>query len=279
MEVLIWELKLAMLVLSLLGYIFFVSHMNRKLEFEFIPVIVMSILANILLLAGYADLLKIVSWIIFASGILLLGIGVWRWRDEIRNNKSIIYLLILVFIFSFLVYDKKFIRPDDYSHWAIVIKRILTTDSLPAWPDKTIQYQSYPAGMACINYYFCLLMNDSNDWTMCLGQGIVMLCCVYSALAISKKKCWWHFLVLTVIGYGLIWHVNGPVSVYVDSVLALLAGSAFLMFHKNLEVDILNRLLTVKNHKFQDFHLLLLEFLFLHSLKRRYASCAISGLP
>lgn len=66
---LIWELKIVLLVISLLGYIYLVHLIDKKINFEFIPIFVISMIANIMLLSGYLGIMQWVRYIIYIGGI------------------------------------------------------------------------------------------------------------------------------------------------------------------------------------------------------------------
>jgi len=68
----LWEIKLLLFITSLSGYVFLWSSIDKKIKFEFIPIMVISAIANILLLFAYVGLLKPVSVVIYIGGFAAL---------------------------------------------------------------------------------------------------------------------------------------------------------------------------------------------------------------
>lgn len=225
----LWEIKLLLFITSLSGYVFLWPCIDRKIKFEFIPIVVVSVISNILLLFAYVGLLKPVSVVIYIGGFAALIYALYYKKNDIRIKYNYILFIIGAVVISFFVYGKMFNEHDSYSHYGIMVKRMLLHDALPDATDTVIIFKSYPAAMSCFMYMSCIF-NDGADWTMTATQAIVLVACVYSLLSVVKNNRILSYIYVVAVGYGMVFYCNFITSLMLDTIIPLLGAVAFLMF-------------------------------------------------
>src|SRR5699024_372283 len=92
------------------------------------------------------------------------------------------------------------IHYDNFSHWSIVLKLMLSTDSFPTLDSQLIDFKNYPLGVSAFLYYICLFAGNSES-IMLIAQGLLIFSCFYAMFGIiSEKK---RFLLYAFLGLGL----------------------------------------------------------------------------
>ena len=288
---LIWILKCVMLLISLLGWCFLFQHFNCKVPIEYSPAITISIMSIVLLLAGYIDILRPVSIVIYVCGFGAFLFSCIKDKKRLKEHRTIGILLGAILIFAFLCYGNKFEEPDSYSHWGIMVKRMLLHNGLPDYTDKTIQYKSYPAGISSFLYYICLFTNDKDE-SMLLGMGIAVLSFLYAYFSLVKDKSKWYYVLIVVTGVVIMRCNNNLLhSVQVDTLLPVVGAVAFLMFHKLYQTTKQTRVfiylvlilcfeITIKNSGIFFAILLSVTICFMYSEKNKWVLAGLTtGIP
>ena len=101
--------------------------------------------------------------------------------------------------FFFLLLKSKFTHYDNFSHWAIVVKQMLSTNAFPTAESNLIDFKNYPLGISSFLYYVCRFAGHDQS-VMILAQGMLIFSCFYSIFGIiSEKK---RFLLYALLGLG-----------------------------------------------------------------------------
>ncbi|OME91818.1 hypothetical protein BK124_27025 [Paenibacillus amylolyticus] len=193
-----------LLIISFVGYMQFVRK-TFALRWEFIPVFVFSSIACIVYFAGLAGQL-------FIGSIIVMILGLFLFRDTLvravrRGTKpnvlfSLFQFFFLggTFIFLLILFQNQLTHYDNFSHWAIVLKQMLSTNAFPTPDSNLIDFKNYPLGTSSFIYYVCRFMGHSQS-VMLLAQGLLIFSCFYSMFGIvSEKK---RFLLYAFLGLGL----------------------------------------------------------------------------
>ncbi|TDL65759.1 hypothetical protein E2R58_20095 [Paenibacillus amylolyticus] len=193
-----------LLIFSFLGYMQFVRK-ALSLRWEFTPVFVFSLIACFVFLSGLAGQLFTGSLVILIAGLLLYG-GMLFLRlsrgASLRMSFSIFQFSFLAgtFVFLLLLFQNQLTHYDNFSHWAIVLKQMLSTDAFPTPDSNLIDFKNYPLGTSSFIYYVCRFMGHSQS-VMLLAQGLLIFSCFYAMFGIvSEKK---RFLLYAFLGLGL----------------------------------------------------------------------------
>ncbi|WP_336763294.1 hypothetical protein [Paenibacillus sp. USHLN196] len=193
-----------LLIFSFLGYMQFVRK-ALSLRWEFIPVFVFSSVACLVFLSGLAGQLFTGSLVILIVGVLLYGgmllLGLRR-GTSFRSSFSLFQFSFLAgtFVFLLVLFQNQLTHYDNFSHWAIVLKQMLSTDAFPTPDSSLIDFKNYPLGTSSFIYYVCRFMGHSQS-VMLLAQGLLIFSCFYAMFGIvSEKK---RFLLYAFLGLGL----------------------------------------------------------------------------
>ena len=123
----------------------------------------------ILYAAGLAGLLQPCAWLLLVCGLcllirLLLQKKMGRLFPEFCLMAAAGALLWLRYRSALLV------AYDDFSHWGMIVQRMLTTHAFPVAEDSLIVFQSYPPGAACWLYDAGLFWGNG-DGLLLTAQG------------------------------------------------------------------------------------------------------------
>ncbi|RAI94284.1 hypothetical protein DET54_10883 [Paenibacillus pabuli] len=193
-----------LLIISFIGYMQFVRK-ALSIRWEFIPVVVFSSIACIVFLSGLAGQLFIGSLVLLLGGLLLYGGMVFlgmRRGASFRISFSLFQFSFLAgtFIFLLVLFQNQLTHYDNFSHWAIVLKQMLSTDAFPTPDSNLIDFKNYPLGTSSFIYYVCRFMGHDQS-VMLLAQGLLIFSCFYAMFGIvSEKK---RFLLYAFLGLGL----------------------------------------------------------------------------
>ncbi|WP_340027995.1 hypothetical protein MHB71_25595 [Paenibacillus sp. FSL H7-0940] len=193
-----------LLIFSFLGYMQFVRK-ALSLRWEFIPVFVFSSIACFVFLSGLAGQLFTGSLFILIAGLLLYGGMLFlrlRRGASLRLSFSIFQFSFMAgtFVFLLVLFQNQLPHYDNFSHWAIVLKQMLSTDAFPTPDSNLIDFKNYPLGTSSFIYYVCRFMGHSQS-VMLLAQGLLIFSCFYAMFGIvSEKK---RFLLYAFLGLGL----------------------------------------------------------------------------
>lgn len=177
------------------------------LRWEFIPVFVFSSIACIVYFAGLAGQLFIGSIIVLILGLVLVrGTLVRAVRQGTKTKPNVLFSLFQIsflggtFIFLLILFQNELTHYDNFSHWAIVLKQLLSTNAFPTPDSSLIDFKNYPLGTSSFIYYVCRFMGHSQS-VMLLAQGLLIFSCFYAMFGIvSEKK---RFLLYAFLGLGL----------------------------------------------------------------------------
>ncbi|QNK55596.1 hypothetical protein [Paenibacillus sp. PAMC21692] len=194
----------ALLVSSFLGYMLFVRK-TLSLRWEFIPVFVFSSIACIVFIGGLAGQLFTVSLAVMILGVLAFALSVFVWSrraNSIRFSLSIFQLSFLAgsFVFLLVLFQNRLTHYDNFSHWAIVLKVMLSTDAFPTPASDLIDFKNYPLGISSFLYYVCRFAGHVQS-VMLLAQGLLVFSCFYAMFGIISEKR--RFLLYAFLGLGL----------------------------------------------------------------------------
>jgi len=193
-----------LLVFSCLGYMLLVRK-KLSLPWEFIPVFVFSSIACIVFVGGLAGQLYTVSLAVMIVGLLAYVGYVVRWLRQgakLRFSLSIFLVTFLAgsLVFLLVLFQTPLTHYDNFSHWAIVLKVMLSTDAFPTSASNLIDFKNYPLGISSFIYYVCRFAGHAQS-VMLFAQGLLIFSCFYAMFGVvSEKK---RFLLYAFLGLGL----------------------------------------------------------------------------
>lgn len=164
---------------------------HDKVNVYFLPSLAIAIQVTVLFLAGLWNLLPEA-----VMGLYLIGFAGILYRVYQEKNLTFLkayanmgygVLLLLLLILAVYLKGKIFSHYDNFSHWALVVRRMLEVNRYPNFEDTLIVFQEYPLGSATYIYYFAKLINPSESIQM-LAQSYMMLAAVLPLYSFVKKN-------------------------------------------------------------------------------------------
>lgn len=223
------------LILSMIGYIGTLKKITNIKE-EFLPVIVFSIIGIVIFFTGIFEkgntgLINVQSAILLIGIILLI---VLIFTNNLNISKREIVFWSIAFIFGVLFKDIVLIKYDDFSHWALIVKYMLTNNTLPAADDQLLLFKSYTTGTAGFIYYICKSISQSETY-MLWGHTLLKLGCIYSVFAFIKPKKYVLIALTLICSIGWINSVVSIICLSVDLTLTLyfMTSLSIIIFYKD----------------------------------------------
>lgn len=191
------------LLFSFLGYMALARRVIG-LKKEFVPVFAFSFVACIIYFCGLAGMLLAGSIMVMIGGII--AFAVLLVKKSQKGNKVQIPLSLFGFIwiigilcFFSLLLRSQLTHYDNFSHWGIVVKQMLSTNAFPTAASNLIDFKNYPLGISAFLYYVCRFAGNYQP-VMVFAQGLLIFSCFYAIFGIiSEKK---RFLLYAFLGFG-----------------------------------------------------------------------------
>lgn len=179
----------------------------------------------ILYFAGLAGLLQPCAWLLLVCGLFLLirllfqkKLG--RLFPEFCLMAAVGALLWLRYRSALLV------AYDDFSHWGMIVQRMLTTHAFPAAEDRLIAFQSYPPGAACWLYDAGLFLGGSDGMLLTVQSWLVLAGIWPLFGAAEGKNAWWKRIGMAGVLLVFLSLYQGTASLMVDNLLPAVAVGA-----------------------------------------------------
>ena len=195
-------LNALLLMASLTGCCLF-ARIKTGIQKEFIPLTVFSVLSLLLYAGGLTGQLLAAAFLLYAGGLFLFFYCLF----QIRKGRfflgkpgmfEICFLSIAAF-FLFLSLLLKLQHYDNFSHWAVIVKYMLTADQFPSVGDTLIAFKDYPPGISVFLYFICRFLGNDQG-IMLAGQNLLLLSGFLAIFGIVREKR--RFLVYTFLAMG-----------------------------------------------------------------------------
>lgn len=187
------------------GYVF-LFRKKAKIELYFVPIFVISALSLFLFAGGLFGALKQSAYIALALGLLCfcymvfqLAVKKLSFQSPLEYEPCGIILLLGTLIFTLLVLNLRLLHYDNFSHWAVIVKYLLSADSFPQPDTKIVVFLDYPPGTAVFIYYVCRFLGNSQG-VMLAAQNLMVFSCFYCIFGIVREKR--RFLLYSFLGMG-----------------------------------------------------------------------------
>lgn len=205
-----------------LGWCLWLFH-RLRLPAEQTPVVAMCALSVVTYLFGLVNLFGLIQPILYAGGILL---GLWTlFRQGPKLLRRFVTLPMIGFglvcgWFMLLLRGAAVEGHDNFAHWAIVAKSILTHNAFPTAANTAVEYVSYPPGTAVWIKLVCDLLGTS-DGTMLFAHIILNMACILALIPLCRRSL---PVGAALVAYGIFSFLqfNGCGSLMVDYLFTLL---------------------------------------------------------
>ncbi len=207
-----------------------------KINLYFLPGLTIAIQATILFFAGILNVLPDTCKLLYLVGGLGFLYVLYR-RKSISFLKDYVtvgylFLFLVMIIMAFYLKGRLFTHYDNFSHWAIVIKRMLTAGRLPNFSDSIITFQEYPLGSASYIYFFVKLIGEAEANQM-LAQIYMITAALLPLFSfVRKNKFPAAIIMLSLTNFLFLCNIR-PTELLVDTLLPIMgiSGLLFVMTH------------------------------------------------
>lgn len=215
-------------VFSTLGLWEIIRRRYSEIDLSFVPGIVVAAQTTILFGAGLLNILPEIACFLYAAGIICLAAVIIKDKNvafiKYYTTPPFFFLFLSVILMSFFLRGKLFAHFDNFTHWALVVKRILETNRFPRNVDSIIIFQEYPLGSSVWIYFFSKLVGISESIQM-LAQVYMIFAAILPLFSLCKNA---RPLALVIISsftnYVLVYSVPAT-DLLVDTLLPLVAVS------------------------------------------------------
>lgn len=203
---------------------------------EFIPILLICIIGCLEFFAGILNILNLSTYLIGFIGIIFVLYKLYRIilkKEKINLNKNFIIYAFLVLWAAWILKGTILIHYDNFSHWAIIIKEMLTINKLPNFQSNVILFTSYPPGTACFIYFICKYIGTSEGIVL-FAQSLIIISSLFTLFAFCNKENKINYLLVTI---GIIYLLIANIFInqlLVDTVLPLLgiAAIAIIIYYR-----------------------------------------------
>ena len=240
MQMVLSLLAALLLICSFAGYMLLVKQ-RLGLHSAFIPIFVFSGIACAVYFFGLLGGRMLLAG---AVAILLAGVACFIWALRgVKKGARLFHVAPTLFgmvwaigsaVFFLLLARTHLIHYDNFSHWALVVKQMLSTNAFPTASSALIDFKNYPLGVSSFVYYVSRFIGQWEPVMLC-AQGLLIFGCFYAIFGIiSEKK---RFLLYAFLGLGcatlslfnLTIRIN---NLLVDFLLPVLTLAVFAIAHQ-----------------------------------------------
>ncbi|HJD47255.1 MAG TPA: hypothetical protein H9909_10480 [Candidatus Mediterraneibacter norfolkensis] len=230
-------LRTAALCLSMWGYFFAVFRFG-KVKIWFVPIVTMAGMGLVLFWGALAGVLKQTAGLLLLGGLAgAVSFLVLLCRKRIRLPGLSLFGVCFaagIIVFVWLTLSLKLVHYDNFSHWALIVKYLLSADQLPGADTELIHFRDYPPGSSLFIYYICRYAVHSQG-VMLLAQNSLIFACFFSVFGIVREKR--RFLLYSFLGMGcaVLSYLNLTIrinSLLVDFLLPLLSMASFAVSYR-----------------------------------------------
>ena len=226
-----------LLILSFWGYFFLVYRFGRVREW-FVPVVCMTGIGLALFWGGLAGDVALAANMVLAGGLAgFVVFFIFCIRRKVRlpgRNLCRSCFIVGAAAFGILSLNLEMLHYDNFSHWAVIVKYLLSADRLPDADTVLVAFRNYPPGSSLFIYYVCRLAGHSRGM-MLLAQNSMIFACFYAVFGIVKENR--RFLLYSVLGTGcaLLSYLNLTIRInnlLVDFLMPLLAMASVAVSYR-----------------------------------------------
>ena len=220
--------RAAVFVLSAWGYGFAV-HRVLKIHAYFTPVFTMAGISLIVYAGGLFGALRPAAYLVLAGG--LAGSAyffslLFRKKTGIRMPGFFgVCFGAVTLAFARLILHLKLLHYDNFSHWAVMVKYLLSANRFPGADTELVTFLDYPPGSSVFIYYVCLFLGRSQG-VMLLAQTALIFACFLAVFGIVEERRRFLLYSFLAMGCAMLSYLNLTVRInnlLVDFLLPLLA--------------------------------------------------------
>lgn len=221
-------MKAAVFVLSAWGYGFAV-HRVLKIHAYFTPVFTMAGISLILYAGGLFGALRPAAYLVLAGGLA----GSAYFFCLLLRRKTGIHMPgffgvcfgAVTLVFAGLILHLKLLHYDNFSHWAVMVKYLLSAHRFPGLDTEMVTFLDYPPGSSVFIYYVCLFLGRSQG-VMLLAHNALIFACFLAVFGVVEERRRFLLYSFLAMGCSMLSYLNLTIRInnlLVDFLLPLLA--------------------------------------------------------
>lgn len=225
-------------ILFIAGFLGIVIFLVKKCHFSIAisPLIAILSATFLLYLFAICGFLKIGLYIILAVCALLgilAFIKIKGWKEDPLPLFPLAVLGVILIGIFFYTRGALFWVWDEFSHWGVIFRYLMTTDQLPFQTARgfNIVITNYPPFSALFEYMVAKVIgfNESNAY---FAFMLMEYAAIYSLLPVKSWKSWSKYLIsflamlISVIAFGFVFQ-----SLYVDLIIGLLFAAGIIYIY------------------------------------------------
>ena len=157
----------------------------------FLPVLIASTQTVVMVLCSLLGIMLPAAYGLLGAGVLMLAFCLYQEKARCITpwlNAASLFGLLGALVLFVLLQGKVVGHFDNFTHWALVEKLLLTRNALPTLQDSIITYTNYPIASAAWIYYFvtCTGLNSEDMWLF--AQGLYMIACLQTLFVFVEQK-------------------------------------------------------------------------------------------
>lgn len=245
-------LRFFLFCLSTYGYRIYIE---RKFGYPSKLSLIVIFCANIIVLyiASLLGFLSGTAIAMFLIGLLLFSVNLFRHKNDSKIrlfslDLTRIWMVGYFLIFSVILLQSSLVHYDNFSHWAVIVKYLITEASLPTATTGIISFTSYPIGSSLFVYYVTLIVGY-HEGVMLLGQFMLIMAALYSLFSVirdSSRTLMTSSLFLTIAlfnYFNIAIRMNNLLVDFILPLLALAAVSGIYVLRKNFLLSSIHTIL------------------------------------
>ncbi|EDP67444.1 hypothetical protein CAT7_10525 [Carnobacterium sp. AT7] len=245
-------LRFFLFCLSTYGYRIYIE---RKFGYPSKLSLIVVFCANIIVLyiASLLGFLSGTAIAMFLIGLLLFSVNLFRDKNDSKIrlfslDLTRIWMIGYFLIFSVILLQSSLVHYDNFSHWAVIVKYLITEASLPTATTGIISFTSYPIGSSLFVYYVTLIVGY-HEGVMLLGQFMLIMAALYSLFSVirdSSRTLMTSSLFLTIAlfnYFNIAIRMNNLLVDFILPLLALAAVSGIYVLRKNFLLSSIHTIL------------------------------------
>lgn len=139
-------LKLALLLVSYFGWWEYFRKRHR-IPVYFTPLFTIACHFCVLFAAGILNYLKDAAILLWCGGLLLAANAAFKEKDKVLKpylTGGYLFCAVLFAAVTLYTRNQGFFQIDNFTHWATVVRNMLSTDRFPNQLDTAVEFTSYP---------------------------------------------------------------------------------------------------------------------------------------
>ena len=224
-------LRVCALICSLFGYHWALAEKTRP---EFAPGISFAMIGSLLFLAGMINALEVAAVMLCGFGLLLFANRLFLRTSPAKAwSFSCLVLLAAILYFLPMLYGLKLTGYDDFSHWGVVARILVSKNRFPNITDQIVTFQAYPTGSAAIIYFFTKISGIQDEWIWLYAQAVTIMSLYMGLFAFARnwKERVAMLLVFMILLCSNIFFINLLVDTEITA--CALSSMCFALFYRN----------------------------------------------